>query len=101
VIGRGKKLSDHGERLCLVKGEKGPVKLKRQDRIKEKRASGGKRALTLLAAVVLAISAYVLSQEVYFVRELLLFVACMLVRSSELRRWAQSRGLGRFECLEA
>jgi hypothetical protein len=44
--------------------------------MKEERASGAKKAFTLLVAVVLAISVYVLLQEVYFVRELLLFVAC-------------------------
>ena len=52
------------------------MKLEGPVRIKEERASGAKKAFTLLVAVVLAISVYVLLQEVFFVRELLLLVAC-------------------------
>lgn len=52
------------------------MKLEGPVRIKEERASGAKKAFTLLVAVVLAISVRVFVQEDHFVRELLLFVAC-------------------------
>jgi hypothetical protein len=52
------------------------VKLEGQIGIREKRASGAKRAFTLVAAVGLAISDRIFVQEDYFVRELLLFVGC-------------------------
>ena len=55
--------------------EEGPVKVQDQLQAKEKRASGARRAITLLAIVVLSIAAGVFLGRFYFVRELLLFVA--------------------------
>jgi hypothetical protein len=55
--------------------EEGPVKVQDQVQAKEKRASGARRAITLLAIVVLSIAAGVFLGRFYFVRELLLFVA--------------------------
>lgn len=52
------------------------MKVDGQVRITEKRVSGAKRALSLLAAVALVISVRIFVQENYFVRELLLFVGC-------------------------
>ena len=55
--------------------EEGPVKVQDQVQAKEKRASGARRAITLLAIVVLSIAVGVFLGRFYFVRELLLFVA--------------------------
>ena len=52
------------------------MKLEGQVRIRKKRASGVRRAFTLLAAVAVAISGRIFVQEDYFVRELLIFVGC-------------------------
>jgi len=51
------------------------VKVQDQVQAKERRASGARRAITLLAIVVLSIPAGVFLGGFYFVRELLLFVA--------------------------
>ena len=51
------------------------MKVQDQGRAKEKRASGARRASTLLAIVVLSIAAGVFLGSFYFVREFLLVVA--------------------------
>jgi hypothetical protein len=52
------------------------VKLENQVRATEKQANGTKKALVLHVRLLLVTTAFAISLETYFLRELLLFVAC-------------------------
>ena len=52
------------------------MKLESQVRVKESQASEAQKVLIVLAAALLAALVYVLFQQVYLLRELLLSVAC-------------------------
>ena len=52
------------------------MKLESQVRIKEKLANGTKKAFVLHVRLLLVTMAFAISLETYFLRELLLFVAC-------------------------
>jgi hypothetical protein len=58
-----------------LRGKKRPVKPEEQVRVSLKTTSRAKRALVLTAALV-GLAALILLLDVYFVRELLLFVGC-------------------------
>ena len=61
---------------ALVRREKRAVNLESQVRIKEKLANGTKKAFVLHVRLLLVTMAFAISLETYFLRELLLFVAC-------------------------
>ena len=52
------------------------MKLENQVRATEKQANGTKKALVLHVRLLLVTTAFAISLETYFLRELLLFVAC-------------------------
>ena len=59
-----------------VKGEKNPVKREPQGQVKPKRGNRTERAFMLVTVVLVGSSACVLLLGAYFVKEILLFVAC-------------------------
>ena len=52
------------------------MKLENQVRATEKQANGTKKAVVLHVRLLLVTTAFAISLETYFLRELLLFVAC-------------------------